>query len=222
MPRSRSSLRPAGAVFPWPAISILHDFRDRKRGRKRCRTFSRSNRNAHTPSGRKRSSTFTRIERCLMTTAPEQQMNDDRQGIVQSIWSLRCRMNRKITATLITLVHFLVVLLHGRAHGQLEVSSTPCQLAFIALVIIVSPLIAMAMCCTRLERAGLVLLSISMASSLVFGLMNHFLLAGPDNALRMHDGHWQSIFSTTAIALGLIEVFGFGWPTCALYRISSE
>jgi len=122
----------------------------------------------------------------------------------------------KLTATLIVLVHLVVVLAHGKAHGQLEIVPDAWQRAFIAGVIVLCPLIAMALLWTRLWKTGFTLLALSMAGSLVFGLIYHFLLAGPDNALGLHHGHWQSVFGTTALLLALIESAGVVWPFWAL------
>jgi hypothetical protein len=131
-------------------------------------------------------------------------------------------MKTKITATLIVLLHLLFVLAHGNAHVKLQVAATSWQSAFIALVIVVCPLIAMTLLWTRLQKAGFVLMALSMTGSLVFGLMNHFLLSSPDNALGMHLGYWQSIFGTTAVLLAIIEAIGLGWPICALHLESAR
>ena len=126
-------------------------------------------------------------------------------------------MKTKIIATLIVLVHLLVVLAHGRAHVKLQVAASLWQSAYIALVIVVCPLAAMTVLWTRFQKTGFVLLSVSMAGSLVFGLMNHFILSCPDNALGMHHGYWQSIFGTTAVLLAITEAVGLGWPIWALH-----
>jgi hypothetical protein len=131
-------------------------------------------------------------------------------------------MKTKIIATLIVLLHLFIVLAHGRAHVKLQVAATLWQNAFIAAVIVVCPLVAMTVLWTGLQKTGFVLLSVSMAGSLVFGLMNHFLLSSPDNALGMQHGYWRTIFGTTAILLAIIEAVGLGWPIWALHLESAR
>ena len=44
-----------------------------------------------------------------------------------------------------------------------------------------------------------------MAGALVFGVTYHFLVPGSDNALELHNGHWESLFRTTATWLAMVE-----------------
>src|SRR5829696_6758690 len=55
------------------------------------------------------------------------------------------------------------------------------QLAFIALVIFAAPVVAAVLLWTRYRVTGAWLLVASMAGSLVFGLLYHFLVPGSDN-----------------------------------------
>ena len=120
-------------------------------------------------------------------------------------------MKEKITAALIVTVHLLVVLGHGKAHSQLHIQPNLWQGRFITLVIVIGPVLAMALLWTRLRRIGFVLLSITMAGSLVFGVAYHFLVPGLDNALELHRGHWESLFRTTATWLAVIEAGTVAW-----------
>ena len=47
----------------------------------------------------------------------------------------------------------------------------------------------------------------TMAASLVFGLVNHFVLTGPDHVVHVAR-HWRPLFTTTAILLALTEALG--------------
>jgi hypothetical protein len=82
------------------------------------------------------------------------------------------------------------------------------QKAFIAFVIFLVPLIATLMLWTRVRKLGVILLGLSLAGSLVFGVSYHFLIAGPDNALGPYHYHWGSAFRATAVLHALIEAAG--------------
>jgi hypothetical protein len=125
-------------------------------------------------------------------------------------------MKEKITAALIVAVHLLVVLGHGRVHSQLHIQPNMWQGIFIAVVIVIGPVLAMTLLWTRLRRIGFLLLSITMAGSLAFGVAYHFLVPGSDNALELHSGHWESLFRTTATWLAVIEAGAITWFAWAL------
>jgi hypothetical protein len=46
-----------------------------------------------------------------------------------------------------------------------------------------------------------------MAASLVFGVVNHFVLAGSDNVANV-DATWRPLFAATAALLAMTEAFG--------------
>ena len=105
---------------------------------------------------------------------------------------------------------------------QLHIGANAWQGAFIAMIIFAGPLLAIALLWTRLRRTGLILLSSSMAGSLMFGLTYHFLATGADNALEMNRGNWQNVFGTTALLLAAIELVGTAWPVRVLLFESSD
>jgi len=61
---------------------------------------------------------------------------------------------------------------------------------------------------TRLARAGLVLLVISMAGSLIFGVAYHYVVISPDHVSHLPPGDAQGLFRSTALLLVLTELFG--------------
>jgi ACR3 family arsenite efflux pump ArsB len=73
---------------------------------------------------------------------------------------------------------------------------------------VIAPLIAMLLIWTRLARAGLVLLVISMAGSLIFGVIYHYVVISPDHISHLPPGDAQGLFRTTALLLVLTELFG--------------
>jgi hypothetical protein len=116
----------------------------------------------------------------------------------------------KLTARIVVAVHFVVVVLHSIAHDRLPVKATPAQLAFIVPVIVVAPLIA-ALMLARFERAGMVLFTVSMLGSLVFGVYYHFTADTIDHVV--HVAHreplfWSQMFQVTAYLLAISEAAG--------------
>jgi len=127
-------------------------------------------------------------------------------------------MKQKIVATLLVTLHLLVVLGHGRAHSQLHIQPSIWQGMFIAVVIVIGPMLAMVLLWTRLKKIGPVVFLVTMTGSLFFGLTYHFVVPGSDNALHLHNGHWESLFRTTATWLAVIETGAIAWCAWALKR----
>lgn len=117
--------------------------------------------------------------------------------------------------TLIVLVHLAVVSAHGSGHTHLGIAMRVWQSAFIAIVILIAPLLAMILLWTRLQRAGVYVLGMSMAGSLVFGVYYHFLLASADNVFTLGQQAWTGEFRITAVLLAVIEAVGCVWSVWA-------
>lgn len=129
---------------------------------------------------------------------------------------LRSQKDVRPTGTLIVLVHLAVVLAHGSGHTHLGIATSVWQSAFIAIVILAAPLLAMILLWTRLQRAGVYVLGISMAGSLVFGVYYHFLFASTDNVFALGQQAWTAAFRITAVLLALIEAVGCAWSIWVL------
>lgn len=108
-------------------------------------------------------------------------------------------------------MHFAVLVVHGSAHSHLNIGASTWQKAFIAIVIFIVPLVATIMLWTRARKLGVILLGLSSASSLVFGVSYHFLISGPDHAFGQQHSHWASAFGATAVFLALIEAAILVW-----------
>jgi hypothetical protein len=129
-------------------------------------------------------------------------------------------IKEKLTATLFVMLHFVIVVVHGEAHSQLHIQPTIWQRGFIAVVIVIGPVLAMVLMWMRLYKIGLVLFSATMAGSLFFGVAYHFLVSGSDNALELRHEHWEFLFRTTATSLAVIETGAVAWCGWALNAIS--
>lgn|ERR1041385_1050237 len=113
-----------------------------------------------------------------------------------------------IVCTVAVLAHLLVNVLHGRAHDSLKVGLNEWQNVYVVVVILIAPLVAMVLVWTRLARLGLWLLVLSMAGSLIFGLVYHYVIVSPDHVSHLPPGDAQGLFRITAALLLLTELFG--------------
>ena len=118
-------------------------------------------------------------------------------------------MNRPAKyATAIVVAHLLVNVAHGLAHHELLVGLVPLDFTFVIVVILISPLLAMGLVWTAWKRLGLILLSLSMFGSFLFGLYYHFLAIGPDQVHAQPQNAWGLTFVLTAYGLLITEAIG--------------
>ena len=115
------------------------------------------------------------------------------------------RIDRGITA--IVLLHLVVSFVHGAAHQGAAVSLTTAGNVFVWVVILAGPLIGLAWLWFVHARSGALIIAATMGGSLVFGLMNHFVLMGVDHVSRV-DAAWRALFGSTAVMLAFIEAIG--------------
>ncbi|MGA2589014.1 MAG: hypothetical protein ABSH32_03790 [Bryobacteraceae bacterium] len=120
--------------------------------------------------------------------------------------------------TAIVLAHLLVNIVHGAAHQQLHIGLSLVETLFVGVVILACPLLAMVLLWTSQQRLGLILLALSMAGSLVFGLCHHFLMTGPDHVGEQAAGPWATTFAVTSYLLLLTEAIGTDAGIRFLYR----
>src|SRR4051812_29729324 len=81
---------------------------------------------------------------------------------------------------LAVLGHLAVTIVHGAAHSGAHVPMTLAASLFIFLIIEAGPLAGLWLARSR-PRAGGWLVAATMAGSLVFGLVNHFVISSPDH-----------------------------------------
>lgn len=118
-------------------------------------------------------------------------------------------MNRaSLYATVVALLHLLVTIVHGQSHRQLGITIGPQAKLFVLIVVLLSPLVAMALLWTRHRTWGLVLLATSMAGAFFFGFYHHFLISGPDNVGQVPATIWGMVFKTSSWLLIATEATG--------------
>jgi len=116
------------------------------------------------------------------------------------------RVNKYVTVLVVA--HLLINIVHGAAHRELHVTLPLAGMLFVIVVILLCPLLALALLWTPQKRLGLLLLTISMAASSVFGLYNHFLVRGGDHVSAQAPGLAGAAFVVTAYLLFLTEALG--------------
>lgn len=118
-------------------------------------------------------------------------------------------MSRSVTyITCVVLLNLLVNIVHGSAHRELRIGLTLIASAFVILVVLLLPLVAMILVWTAKKQLGLILFSASMFASFVFGLYHHFLVASPDHIHSQPNNSWGFTFVATSYALLMIEAIG--------------
>jgi hypothetical protein len=118
-------------------------------------------------------------------------------------------MNRSAKyVTAIAVAHLMVNIAHGLAHRELQVGLDPPASIFVIVVVLVSPLLAIVLVWTTKKRLGLILLSLSMFGSFLFGVYHHFLVASPDRVRSQPVSPWGIAFVLTAYGLLITEAVG--------------
>ena len=115
-------------------------------------------------------------------------------------------MTRRQILAAAVLAHFLISLIHGRAHMGANVPLTLGSTIFVYLVIMAAPFLGLALS-FRMPQAGAWVVAASMTSALVFGLINHFVIQGPDHVAHVAAA-WRPLFSWTAALLVVSETAG--------------
>jgi len=104
------------------------------------------------------------------------------------------------------LVHLAVSMAHGAAHTGAHVPLSTAANLFVFLVILAGPLVGLAIS-WRAERLGSAIVAVTMAGSLIFGVVNHFVLQSPDHVSQV-DPQWRLLFATTAALVAVTELLG--------------
>lgn len=106
------------------------------------------------------------------------------------------------------LVHLVVSFIHGAAHAGAHVPLSRAANLFVYVVILAGPLIGLALTWPA-ERIGSWLIAATMSGSLVFGVVNHFVLDSADHVGHV-DAQWRPLFATTAVLLAATETLAVG------------
>src|SRR5690242_16572306 len=106
----------------------------------------------------------------------------------------------------VVLGHLLVSIVHGRAHDGGHVGLSFASNLFVLIVIVAAPLVGLIVALWA-RRAGAAIVAAAMAASLLFGLINHFIIISPDHVSQV-SAEWRGLFTATAVLLVATEAAG--------------
>ncbi len=127
------------------------------------------------------------------------------------------RANKYVTVLVVA--HLFINTVHGAAHQKLHVTLPLAGMLFVIVVILLGPLLALALLWTSQKRLGLLLLTVSMAASAVFGLYHHFLVRSADHVSAQLPVPAGIVFLVTAYLLLITEGLG---TTLGLYFLREK
>jgi hypothetical protein len=106
----------------------------------------------------------------------------------------------------VVLLHLVITLAHGSAHSSAGVPLNLASLVFVVAAIVVAPLAGLALMWKHALYGGR-LIGVAMAASLLFGLINHFVIPSPDHVAHVAP-QWRPLFVSTAVMLAVTEAAG--------------
>lgn len=124
-------------------------------------------------------------------------------------------------ATVVVVIHAIVVALHGLAHKKIPVPLSLPQSLFVGSVIVLAPVAAIILLWTPFQQMGSWLLLSSMTGAILFGVYYHFIAIGPDHISQVPFAGLGILFQITAILLFLTEGLGCAigaWALSTLQR----
>jgi hypothetical protein len=133
-------------------------------------------------------------------------MNVDRRGHSERVGRQAPAPRVSLSLAAVVLAHLAVSIVHGAAHSGAQVTLAPAGMAFVYIVILAGPLIGLAVA-VRQPQVGASIVALTMAGSLVFGLINHFIIQGTDHVAHV-DPAWRMLFGSTAALLVVVEAAG--------------
>ena len=117
-------------------------------------------------------------------------------------------------AILVVLAHIVINAIHGIAHQQLGVSISDFQSAYVFIVTLVAPIVAVIMLLfldkPKILLGGAWLLFVSMLASLLFGIVYHIVIPSSDNifTVMQNPSLYSVVFTSTAVLLLIVEGVG--------------
>jgi disulfide bond formation protein DsbB len=106
----------------------------------------------------------------------------------------------------VVLTHLALSVVHGMAHSGAQVALDRAGTLFVYIVILIGPLAGLAVSRWR-RQLGAGVVALTMSGSLVFGLINHFIIQGTDHVSHVAPA-WRSLFASTAALLVVVEAAG--------------
>lgn len=117
-------------------------------------------------------------------------------------------------AILVVSAHIVINAIHGIAHQQLGVSISDFQSAYVFIVTLVAPIVAVIMLLfldkPKILLGGAWLLFVSMLASLLFRVVYHIVIPSSDNifTIMQNPSLYSVVFTSTAVLLLIVEGVG--------------
>jgi hypothetical protein len=108
--------------------------------------------------------------------------------------------------TSVVFLHLAISIVHGQAHAGAAIPLPLAATLFVYIVILAGPLAGLALTRWR-PVAGAWVVAATLGGALVFGLINHFIIAGPDHVDHVAQA-WRLQFRITALLLVASEAAG--------------
>lgn len=106
----------------------------------------------------------------------------------------------------VVLTHLALSVVHGTAHSGAQVALGTAGTLFVYIVILIGPLAGLAV--SRWQpQMGAWIVALAMGGSLIFGLINHFIIQGSDHVAHVAPA-WRLLFASTAALLAVVEAAG--------------
>ena len=117
----------------------------------------------------------------------------------------------------VVLTHLALSIVHGAAHSGAQVALDAAGTLFVYIVILIGPLAGLAV--SRWQpQLGAWIVALAMSGSLIFGLINHFIIQGADHVAHVAPA-WRALFASTAALLALVEAAGVGIGVSCAVRL---
>jgi len=108
--------------------------------------------------------------------------------------------------TAIVVVHLALSFVHGAAHAGANVALGPLGNLFVYIVILAGPIVGLLVAVWK-PHLGAWIVALAMGGSLVFGVVNHFIIQGTDHVSHVAAA-WRTQFGVTAALLAVVEAAG--------------
>ena len=116
----------------------------------------------------------------------------------------------------VVVAHVAVNVVHGLAHGALEVLLPAWKNGVVLFMILIGPPAGLTLAWRGRPAAGYGLLTVTMAGSLTFGIWHHFIAMSLYHVSQIPEGAWGTAFIASSWALAISEFAGavvgvIGW-----------
>lgn len=105
-------------------------------------------------------------------------------------------------------IHAVIGLWHGAAHSEVPVPLTSAQQVFVGVIVMLAPLVGAGLLWSRWRRSAALLIAAAMLGSLIFGVLNHFVLDSADNVVSIPEHVSRHGFVLSAALIAISETMG--------------